>query len=50
MMRMFVFPVVASVIHVLDGVLADLDRHLAAKMHEELRRSRPARRAQRRRA
>jgi hypothetical protein len=47
MMRMIVFPVAASVIHVLDGVLADLHRHLAIKLHEELRRSRPARRAQR---
>jgi hypothetical protein len=47
MMRMFVFPVAASVIRVLDGVLADLDRHLAIKLHEELRRSRPARRAPR---
>ncbi|HEY5951524.1 MAG TPA: hypothetical protein VIV40_38785 [Kofleriaceae bacterium] len=36
-------PIVASVIHVLDGVLADLDRHLAIKLHEEVRRSRPAR-------
>ena len=43
MMRMIVFPVAASVIHVLDGVLADLHRHLAIKLHEELRRSRPAR-------
>jgi hypothetical protein len=45
MMRMFVFPVAASVIHVLDGVLEDLNRHLAIKLHEELRRSRPARRS-----
>jgi hypothetical protein len=44
MMRMIVLPIAASVIHVLDGVLADLDRHLAIKLHEELRRSRPARR------
>lgn len=44
MMRMIVLPVVASVIHVLDGILADLNRHLAIKLHEELRRPRPARR------
>jgi hypothetical protein len=41
MMRMIVFPMAASVIYVLDGVLADLDRYLAIKLHEELRRSRP---------
>ncbi|HEY5920924.1 MAG TPA: hypothetical protein VIV11_04605 [Kofleriaceae bacterium] len=48
MMRMIVLPVAASVIYVLDGLLADLNRHLTIKLHEELRRSRPARRAQRR--
>jgi hypothetical protein len=50
MMRMIVFPMAASVIYVLEGVLADLDRHLAIKLHEELRRSQPTRRALRRRA
>jgi hypothetical protein len=40
MMKMIVLPIAATVIHVLDGVLADLDRHLAIKLHEELRRSR----------
>jgi hypothetical protein len=34
----------ASVIHVLDGVLADLDRYVAVKLHEELRGSRRGRR------
>ena len=38
MMRMLVFPIAANVIYVLDGVLADLDRYLAVKLHEELRR------------
>ena len=47
MMRMIVLPIAANVIYVLDGVLADLDRYLAIKLHEELRRSRPARRAPR---
>ena len=47
MMRMIVFPVAASVIYVLDGVLADLDRYLAIRLHQELRRSRPARGAPR---
>lgn len=47
MMRMIVLPIAANVIYVLDGVLADLDRYLAVKLHEELRRSRPARRAPR---
>ena len=45
MMRMIVLPVAASVIYVLDGVLADLNRHLTIKLHEELRRPRPALRA-----
>jgi hypothetical protein len=47
MMRMIVLPIAANVIYVLDGVLADLDRYLAIKLHEELRRPRPARRAPR---
>ena len=47
MMRFVVLPVAASVIHVLDGVLADLDRYVAIKLHEELRGSRLARRAPR---
>lgn len=47
MMRMIVLPIAANVIYVLDGVLADLDRYLAVKLHEELRRSRPTRRATR---
>jgi hypothetical protein len=50
MMRMIVLPIAASVIHVLDGFLADLNRHLAIKLHEELRRSPPAHRPQRPRA
>ena len=50
MMRMIVLPVAASVIFVLDGILADLNRHLTIKLHEELRRSRPARRVRRARA
>ena len=37
MMRMIVLPIAANVIYVLDGVLADLDRYLAVKLHEELR-------------
>lgn len=45
MMRMVVLPVAASVIHVLDGVLADLDRYVAFRLHEELRGPRRARRA-----
>ena len=47
MMKMIVLPIAATVIHVLDGVLADLDRYVAFKLHEELRGSRPARRAPR---
>jgi hypothetical protein len=39
MMRMIVLPIAANVIHVLDGVLTDLDRYMAIKLHEELRRS-----------
>ena len=45
MMRMIVFPVVASVIHVLDGVLADLDRYLVNRLHSELRNRRRRSRA-----
>lgn len=37
MMRLVVLPVAAGVIHVLDGVLADLDRYVALKLHEQLR-------------
>ena len=44
MMRMIVLPFAANVLYVLDGVIADLDRYLAIKLHEELRKSRPARR------
>jgi len=43
MMKMIVLPIAATVIHVLDGVLADLDRHLAIKLHDQLRRPRRSR-------
>jgi hypothetical protein len=43
MMRMIVLPIAANVIYVLDGVLADLDRYLAIKLREELRRPRSRR-------
>ena len=45
MMRMIVFPLAANMLYVLEGVLVDLDRYLAVKLHEELRKSRPVRRA-----
>jgi hypothetical protein len=41
MMRLVVLPVAAGVIHVLDGVLADLDRYVGRRLHEELRERRP---------
>jgi hypothetical protein len=41
MMRMIVLPIAAKMIYVLEGVLADLDRHLASRLHDELRKSRP---------
>ncbi len=36
MRRLVILPVV-GLVHVLDGVLADLDRHLVAMLHQELR-------------
>ncbi len=45
MMRMIVLPIAANMIYVLEGVLVDLDRYLAVKLHEELRKSRPLRRS-----
>jgi len=37
MIRLVVLPVAVGVVHVLDGVLADLDRYLVNRLHEALR-------------
>jgi hypothetical protein len=37
MMRLVVLPVAVGVVHVLDGVLADLDRYLVNRLHEVVR-------------
>ncbi len=39
MMRLVMLPVV-GLVHVLDGVLADVDRYLVHRLHEELRATR----------
>lgn len=44
MIRLVVLPVAVGVVHVLDGILTDLDRYLAARLHAELRDGRRARR------
>jgi hypothetical protein len=44
MIRLVVLPVAVGVVHVLDGVLADLDRYLVNRLHSELRDSRRTRR------
>ena len=47
MIRLVVLPVAVGVVHVLDGVLADLDRYVASKLHEQLRGPRRLRRSPR---